>query len=152
FERYEHPLFLSLLHNNYGIMFFNKGEYEEAKRHWEISLSFSSDTFTLQKMITTANLASAVRKMGDIRQAEVLLEYYLKLLKESKFYQYYYGYFYNVALLDLSKKDVDSAINNFKKSFIVSDPYPSKLIRSEMKRTFLREAKESGIEIESSIL
>lgn len=149
FEYFQYPIFLSILHNNFGVMYFNMGDVTCALRHWEQSLSFSKNKLLPQYIACIGNLTSAYRKIGEINKAEAFLARYEELVNEAKITRMYQGVSFNRSLLELSKGNIELALKYYDESLIISNPYPNAIIKEEMRLTFLKEAIDYGFDVKS---
>lgn len=93
--------------NNLGMAFYFKGDSKSAIKHLEKSIELDSKNSDAKN-----NLASVYFNIGEKEKAQNL---YLSILKDLE-YNKQFRIYYNLGLLELEKRKVNSAVAYFKKS------------------------------------
>jgi tetratricopeptide (TPR) repeat protein len=143
FRHFNHPVFLSIAYNNYGILMFNSDRYDEAEKLWRKSRRCALEG-NCEHMALTAlgNLASIMRLKGDFQRAQDYLDEASSSYEKMNNLEMLAGIEYNRALLTLSMNEFDRSIELFNRSLFEIYPLVSDLTREERLEAYTKEAKK----------
>ena len=143
FRHYNHPIFLSIAHNNYGILMFNQENYQEAEKMWKkarrYALQGGSDYLYA---VSQTNLASIMRINGDMTRAKKYLENARKAYETLNLLEKISDVDFNISLIHLSEGEFQEAIDIFNESLFYKFPFLSQKQKEERLRVFERESKK----------
>jgi len=143
FRHYNNPLFLSIAYNNFGILMFNEENYSEAERLWKQARKFARNAKSeYQEAIVLTNLASIMRRRGNINKSIQYLENAKKIYSMSKNLEKLADVEFNFALVYLQEKQFDIAMDFFNRSMLDTFPFLSENMRTERLSVLSREAEK----------
>jgi tetratricopeptide (TPR) repeat protein len=143
FRHYNHPLFLSIAYNNYGILMFNREKYSEAEKLWKQAKRYALEgESSYQDAIVQTNLSSIERLKGDLKKAKKHLVNARKIYKDLNNLENISDLEFNISLIHLSEENMDQAIELFNRSMFETFPFLSDIRREERLNVFTREAKK----------
>ncbi|MFO8052000.1 MAG: tetratricopeptide repeat protein [Thermoplasmatota archaeon] len=141
FHHYYYTQFLAVSYNNYGVLYFNMEDYDEAERMWIIAKRYAieSENEYLIALINS-NMASILRWKHNYAKSERLIKETEDIFKEQYNLEKLSGSEYIRSLLLLSKGDVEESFELFERSF-QTFPLLSEQKRKERIKVYSREAE-----------
>lgn len=143
FRYFNHPIFLSIAYINYGILMFNEERYDDAERLWKQAKRFAMEGGSdYLHAIALTNLASIMRRKGEVKKARKNLEEARKTHSKMKNLEKLSDIEFNVSLLHLSEGEFDSAIEILNRSLLSTYPFLTGDQKNERISVFTRESKK----------
>lgn len=147
FNAFNNPLLSMIAHNNRGVIYFIQENYQTAEKEWMMSRKDAKDANSKNaEALILTNIADIHIKKGNLKQAEKDLATSERILTKLDQYDGLSAVYFNMALLEIAKKNPEEAMEYYELSEKVAFPLPGPWARKIRREEILKRCAEFDVE------